>query len=110
MFQSASFLGVGLVAFWLYVRFPKARPSSITWALVRVAISFGSFSVLPLVGHVLLPAIGGVAFVLCVALPGLCFVFLSWIWLLASIVDGVGTPRGGHRVRLPRRSPHAVKA
>lgn len=110
VFQTASFVGVGLVAFWLYVRFPKRRPATVTRALIRVAVSFGLFSLLPLAGHVLLPVLGGVAFVLCVALPGLCFVFLSWIWLLAAIVDGVGTPRGGHRVRLPKRAPHAVKA
>jgi hypothetical protein len=110
MFQSASFIGVGLVAFWLYVRFPKRRPATITRALVRVAVSFMLFSLLPLAGNALLPVFGGVVFVLAVALPGLCFVFLSWMWLLGQIVDGVGTPRGGHRIRLPKRSPHAVKA
>lgn len=110
MFQSASFIGVGLVAFWLYVRFPKRRPATVTRALVRVGISFGLFSLLPLVGHVLLPVLGGVTFVLFVAMPGLCYVFLSWMWLLGSIVDGVGTPRGGHRVRLPKRAAQAVRA
>ena len=104
VFQSASFLGVGLIAFWLYVRFPKRRPATLTRALLRVAASFGLFSLLPFVGHFLLPVFGGVAFVLCVALPGLCFVFLSWIWLLAALVDNVGTPRGGHRIRLPKRA------
>jgi hypothetical protein len=109
VFQSASFLGAGLVAFWLYVRFPKRRPATLTRALLRVAAAFGLFSLLPFVGHVLLPVFGGLAFILCVALPGLCFVFLSWIWLLACLVDSVGTPRGGHRVRLPKRAAH-VKA
>jgi len=109
VFQTASFLGSGLVAFWLYVRFPKRRPGTLTRALLFVALAFGLFALLPMVGHFLLPVFGGVAFVLCVALPGLCFVFLSWIWLLAAIVDGVGTPKGGHRIRLPKRAA-AVKA
>jgi hypothetical protein len=101
MFESATFLGVAAVALWAYVRFPKIRPQSLVRAALHVALSFVGLSLLPeLLGSLLtLTATQSSRILLAVALliPALTYVLLSWIWLIARIVDLLGgTPRGGH--------------
>lgn len=102
VFESASYLGLALIALWIYVRFPNRRPETLTRAIARVVLAFSLFMVLPFVlfafravfhGHT-----AGVAFVLVVAMPMLCGVMVSFIWLLARLLHDFGPdlPNGGH--------------
>lgn len=102
MLEPAMFLGLGVVAVWVHVRFPRLRPRSIVRALVQVAISFGAFALLPVVLGVLVPRTASEAryVVLAFLIPGLTYVLLTWVWLIARILQDLlgGTPRGGHPV------------
>jgi uncharacterized BrkB/YihY/UPF0761 family membrane protein len=103
MFEPATFLGLAAVAMWVYVRYPQRRPQSLVWAAIHVAISFIAFSLLPQTLSLLLPLAPSPSARLFVALalliPGLTYVLLSWVWLIARIVELLGgTPRGGHPV------------
>lgn len=103
MFEPASFLGLTAVAIWTYVRYPAIRPKSLVGAVVHVAISFIVFWLLPVTLSWLLPLAPSqssrLLIGLALLLPALTYVFLSWVWLVARIVDLLGgTPRGGHPV------------
>ena len=102
--EPAFFIGLGLVAVWIYLRFPRRRPSSVTGAIAHVGVSFLLFNLAPYGLHLcvrILPApLALLAFVVCVLIPTLGYVLLSWIWLMARIHDlGRPTPRGGHPAR-----------
>lgn len=103
--QVALWLGLGLVAVWIHFRLPSFRPRTIKRAMLHVCVSCSVFFVLPAPVHGLMGALGGgegaVLAVLAVVMPGLCYVLLGWVWLLARILEeaGAGTPRGGHPVR-----------
>src|SRR2546423_11271648 len=56
MLEAAMFIGLGVVAFWCYLRYPRLRPRSLVVAIVHVAVSFGGFALLPTALHFLLPA------------------------------------------------------
>jgi uncharacterized BrkB/YihY/UPF0761 family membrane protein len=101
MFEPATFLGLAAVVFWVYVRYPQVRPQSLVWAAFHVAVSFFAFSLLPQTLRLVLPLAPSPYLRLVVALalliPGLTYVLLSWVWLIARIVELLGgTPRGGH--------------
>lgn len=103
MFEPATFLGLAVVAIWAYVRFPKLRPQSLVWAVFHVAVSFIAFSLLPVTLSLLLSLTAShsprLLLALAVFIPGLTYVLLSWVWLIARIVELLGgTPRGGHPV------------
>jgi hypothetical protein len=88
MLQPAMFIGLGAVAFWLYLRFPRLRPGSLVLAAVHVAVSFGLFALLPLGLRSLLPALPSsehAPFVLALLIATLTYLLLSWVWLLARI-------------------------
>ena len=104
MLQSSMFIGIGLVAFWVYLRLPRLRPRSLVLAVVHVAVSFGAFALLPTALSLLLPAMPSPSqvpyVVLALLIPSLTYVLVSWIWLLARVLhDLFGGPRGGHPVR-----------
>ena len=104
MLQPAMFIGLGVVAFWFYLRYPRLRPRSLVLATIHVTISFGAFALLPLVLGFLLPITvspgQAVYFVLVLLIPTLTYVLLSWAWLLARILhDLFGGPRGGHPIQ-----------
>jgi hypothetical protein len=103
MFESATLLGLGAVAFWVYARYPRIRPLSLVWAAVHVAISFIALLLLPEMLGLLLPLASTQSSRIFLAeallIPGLTYVLLSWVWLIARIVELLGgTPRGGHPV------------
>jgi hypothetical protein len=104
MLEPAMFLGLGAVAFWLYVRCPRLRPNSILRAAVHVAASFLAFALLPAALGRLLPLLPShvlqLEVVLALLLPLFTYVLLSWIWLVARVLHDLfgGTPRGGHPV------------
>jgi hypothetical protein len=107
MLEPAMFLGLGAVAVWTYLRFPRLRPSSLLWAVLHVAVSFGVFALLPETLHLLLPLAPSRAevpyIVLAVLIPTLTYLLLSWVWLIARILQELGgTPRGGHPVGAER--------
>lgn len=101
--QAAMFLGLGAVAVWLHVRYPRLRPRNLVFAIVHVGASFGIFSLLPYAIDLCreLPGRSGLpVFVVGFMIPGLFYVLLSWLWLMVKIHDLANrTPRGGHRVR-----------
>jgi hypothetical protein len=100
LLEPAMLLGLAIVAHWLYVRFPGLRPRTIVRAIAHVAASFTLFSLVPLAIDLFraLPApLSLVAFVVAALIPTLCYVLLSWLWLIARLHDlGNFTPRGGH--------------
>jgi hypothetical protein len=106
--EPAFFLGLGAVAVWFYLRFPRLRPQSITRAIVHVAISFTLFSLVPYaIGpsmRSLPPALSLLVVIAGFVIPTLGYVLLSWVWLIAKVHDlGNSLPRGGHRVRSSER-------
>ena len=104
MLEPAMFIGLGLVAVWAYVRCPRLRPCSLVRAAVHVAVSFSAFALLPTTLSLLLPVVSSQALapyvVLALLVPSLTYVLLSWVWLIARILQDLfgGTPRGGHPV------------
>ena len=96
--------GVGLLAVWVHVRFPRLEPASLRLASLHVAASIVIFHFVPLGLHEMvlrLPLPLSVAVAVGVVLvPTFCYVLLSWLWLLARLRDHLGSsPRGGHRVQ-----------
>jgi len=103
MLQLAMFIGLGAVAVWAYFRFPRLRPGSLLRAAVHVAVSFVGFALVPAALSWLLPVMNSPAYapylVLAFLIPTLTYVLLSWVWLIARVLDLFGgTPRGGHHV------------
>jgi hypothetical protein len=101
MLEPAMFVGLGVVAVWAYVRYPRLRPASLVRAAVHVVVSFLGFALLPTTLGFLLPLVGAyaarVTVVLALLMATLTYVLLSWVWLLARILHHLhgGTPRGG---------------
>lgn len=94
-------IGLGAVAVWTHARYPRLRPGSLLWAIVHVAVSFAAFALLPAVLSVLLPLLPVRSalpfFVLTLLIPLLTYLLLSWVWLIARILQDLGgNPRGGH--------------
>jgi hypothetical protein len=103
MFESATFLGLAAVAIWVYVRFPAIRPQSLVRAALHVVISFIALSLLPVMLGLLLPLgpseSSRIFLAVLLLIPAFTYVLLSWVWLIARIVELLGgTPRGGHPV------------
>src|SRR5262249_59379946 len=103
VFELAIFIGLGAVAVWAYVHYPRLRPGSLLLAMVHVAVSFAGFASLPMALSVLLPLIPTgtpqVYFALMLLIPALTYLLLSWVWLIARILHDVyGGPRGGHPI------------
>jgi hypothetical protein len=103
MLEPAMLLGLGAVAVWAYVNYPRLRPSSLLRAIVHVAVSFAGFAALPVSLSLLLPLLPSrtlqpyVVLTLLIAL--LTYLLLSWVWLIARILQELhGGPRGGHPV------------
>ena len=103
MLEPSMFIGLGVVAVWAHVRYPKARPASLARAAVHVAVSFLGFALLPITLSFLLPLTHAHALRVGVALvllfPLLTYVLLSWVWLIGRILQELFRgPRGGHPV------------
>jgi hypothetical protein len=103
MLEPAMFIGLGAVAVWAYVRYPRLRPASLVSAVLHVAISFIGFWLLPLALRFLLQFADAYALRMSLALalliPAMTYVLLSWAWLIGRILHDLGgTPRGGHPV------------
>ena len=101
MLEPAMFLGLGLVAVWVYARYPRFQPGSLSRAAIHVAVSFVGFALLPWGLRLLLPLLAHDQrpyLALALLIPILTYVLLSWVWLIARILDLLGGPRGGHRV------------
>lgn len=99
----AMLLGLGAVAVWLHLRFPSRRPVSLVRAALHVALSFLAFALLPDALALVLAQVGPSPLrpylVLALLIPAITYFLLSWIWLLARLIDLLGGPRGGHPVR-----------
>jgi hypothetical protein len=103
LLQPAMFLGLGVVAVWVYFRYPGLRPGSILLTAVHVVASFAAFAPLPAALNVLLPLLPSHALqpgvVLSLLIVTLTYVLVSWVWLIARILHHLGgTPRGGHLI------------
>ena len=102
--EPAFFLGLGAVAIWIYLRFPKLRPATLTRAILHVGLSFGLFTLVPygvgLSTRMLPDRLALLTVIGAMLVPAMGYVLVSWIWLMAKIHDlGNTLPRGGHRVR-----------
>jgi hypothetical protein len=101
MLEPAMFAGLGAVAVWAHVRYPRLRPASLLRAAVHVVVSFLGFALLPTTLAIVQPLVGTyaarVTVVLTLLMATLVYVLLSWVWLLARILHDLlgGTPRGG---------------
>lgn len=103
MLEPAMFIGLGAVAAWTHVNYPRLRPHSLLRAVAHVAISFTGFALLPTVIRFLLPLVpvppSRPFFVLTLLIAALTYLLLSWVWLIARILQDIGgKPRGGHPV------------
>jgi hypothetical protein len=78
-FTTSAFAGSLILAVWVFVRFPRHRPSTLKVAMIHVAVTLA---------------------VSVVVLPSLCYLYVSWLWLFTVIAKHLfGKPRGGHLVR-----------
>jgi hypothetical protein len=103
MLEPAMLIGLGAVAGWTYVNYPRLRPRSLLGAVVHVAVSFAGFALLPTLLGVLLPLLPSSTsrpyVALTLLIPVLTYVLLSWVWLIARILEELlRGPRGGHPV------------
>jgi hypothetical protein len=103
MLETAMFIGLGLVAVWAYVRYPRLRPGSLMRAVLHVMVSFVAFALMPATLSLVLPLApspGLVPYaVLALLIPSLTYLLLGWVWLIARVLHDLGgTPRGGHPV------------
>ena len=103
MLEAAMFIGLGLVAVWAYVNYPRLRPGSLIRAIVHVIVSFTGFALLPAVLRLvppLLPSPTPLPYVvLTLLIPVLTYVLLSWVCLIARLLHDIGgMPGGGHPV------------
>ena len=101
MLQPAMLIGLGVVAVWTYVNHPGLRPGSLIRAVVHVVVSFTTFALLPALLSVLVPLLPSQAsqpyIVLTLLIPVMTYLLLSWVWLIARILQDIGgNPRGGH--------------
>ena len=105
------FIGLGVVALWAHLRFPRLRPGSLLRATLHVAASFGVFAALPAGLSLLVPLASSPLqarlIVVALLIPAFAYVLLAWVWLLARIVQDLtgGTPRGGHPASTGPRHP-----
>ena len=107
MLEPAMFLGLGVVAVWAYVNYPRLRPGSLILATVHVVLSFAGFALLPVLLSVVLPVLPTRAsqpyVVLSLLIPALTYLLLSWIWLIGQILQELFRgPRGGHPITTGR--------
>ena len=103
MLEPAMLIGLGAVAVWTYVNYPRLRPGSLMRAVAHVIVSFAGFALLPALLSVVLPLLPARTsqpyVVLALLIPTLTYLLLSWVWLIARILHDLGgTPRGGHPV------------
>jgi len=103
MLETSSLVGLGAVAIWAYFRYPRLRPRTLLRASIHLTVAFLAFALLPDALSPLLPLTSSRSERLFVVLGllflTLTYLLLSWIWLVARILDLLGgTPRGGHPV------------
>jgi hypothetical protein len=106
--EPVTLLGLGMVAVWVWVRYPRLRPRSIMCAMVHVGASFFLFGLLP---YLIAPSLsafgkplGPFLFVVVLLVPTLTYVLFSWLGLMAKLHDlADSTPRGGHPARADAR-------
>ena len=103
MLEPAMLIGLGAVAVWAYVNYPRLRPRSLIRAVAHVMVSFAGFALLPELLSVVLPVLPSRTsqpyVVLMLLIPALTYLLLSWVWLIAGILHDIGgNPRGGHPV------------
>jgi hypothetical protein len=108
LFDVGMFGGVAVLAVWVRVRFPRVQPGSLRWAAFHIGASFAVFQVVPplvrMCVHSLPGDLGVAAGVVFVAVPALCWVFISWIGLLGTLKNMGGSgPRGGHPAEISTR-------
>jgi hypothetical protein len=89
-FLLALVLGAAAIACWTVARYPDRGPTTVTRAIVHVAIAFGAMHLLPPIVHG--AAGGGRALVLgsCFAavLPATVYICLSALWVLRLVQAG----------------------
>src|SRR5437763_14621624 len=88
--EPATLIGLGAVAVWVYVRYPRLRPRTLTRAIVHVAASCGLFALLPYaIGFFVedMPKPLALRFVVALLIPTLTYTLFTWPGLLAKLHD-----------------------
>jgi protein-S-isoprenylcysteine O-methyltransferase Ste14 len=90
----------------VHVRFPRLQAKTLSRALVHIMLALVVLHLASLLVSLSLHSLPrphvAVVVVVLVTILALCYVLLSWIWLLARLRDQ-GIPRGGHRVPIAGR-------
>lgn len=71
--------GAALLALWLYARFPRLAPSSLSWTLLHLVAAVAVLYLVPEGSNSAVGAFGAAFFVV---LPGFVYAFLASIWML----------------------------
>jgi hypothetical protein len=100
LFEPVMLVGVALLALWVYVRVGR-RPTTLRGVVVNIALSTVGLHLAPILVHptvrTLPPPLSVALAIGAITIPALCYVMLSWVWLLAHLRDpGGSAPRGGH--------------
>jgi hypothetical protein len=91
--EPAMLIGLGAVALWTYIKYPKLRPTSLPRAALQVGVAFCALELTPTLLGVLPPQL---YLALALLFATVTYLLLSWVWLLALIVQMLGgKPRGG---------------
>ena len=105
MLEPAMFIGLGAVAVWTHVRFPRLRPGSLDHAALARRGVVRRLRAAARVTERGAPASARPAprrpyVVLVLLILVLTYLLLSWVWLIAQILHDLSGngPRGGHTV------------
>jgi hypothetical protein len=90
LFVFALAIGAGLLAMWVYVRFPGLAPARIVKTLFHTGAAFALLMLTPgLVG----PTPAGFALVFLFVLPTLVYALLCTLWVLKHAQTALGASR-----------------
>jgi hypothetical protein len=104
LFTTSATFGSVLLAIWVFVRLPRLRPTTFRGAITHIAVAYGAFHLapylIPVCAHLAPTPVSVVLAVAGLVLPGLCYMYVSWIWLFGLIAKHLsGRSGGGHLVR-----------
>lgn len=75
------------------VNYPRLRPGSLVGAILHVALSFAGLALLPMALTALLPRLPSRTsvpyVVLTLLIPVMTYLLLSWVWLIARILQSL---------------------
>lgn len=103
VFTTSMYAGSILLAIWVYVNIPRLRPATLGGAVAHIVGSFAAFQFVPYLfdafAHILPAPLFALVAVAVVVVPALCYIYVSWLWLIGRIFQHLSRgPRGGKLV------------